>query len=113
MDHFAPLCEASAHDFPVGRGGHQLATGMKERCDHSEGREKPLGVSGRLEAPHATFSFSRWLMGIFCAIVRSVTSREWFRKSRRPEFSHNLFDIALAEAEAKVQPHAVADDLGR
>src|SRR6266403_1807591 len=71
MDHFAPLCEASAHDFPVVGGGHQMATRTKERCDHSEGREKPLGVSGQLEAPHATFSFSRWLTGIFCAIVRS------------------------------------------
>jgi hypothetical protein len=26
---------------------------------------------------------------------------------------HELFDIAVAEAEAKIQPHAVTDDLGR
>jgi hypothetical protein len=49
-----------------------MATRTKERCDHPEGREKPLGVSGRLEAPHAIFSFSRSLVVIFCAIVRSL-----------------------------------------
>src|SRR5258705_4601303 len=30
-----------------------------------------------------------------------------------PAFGHHLFDISVAQAEAKVQPDAVADDLGR
>ena len=48
-----------------------MAAWTKERCYTPEGREKPLAMSGRLEAPHATFSFSRWLVGILRAIVRS------------------------------------------
>src|ERR1700674_4173160 len=48
-----------------------MAAWTKERCEHPIGREKPLGVSGRLETPHATFSFSRWLVRILRAIVRS------------------------------------------
>ena len=49
-----------------------MAARMKERYDHTEGCEKPLGVSDRVEAPHAPFSFSRWLVGILGSIVRSL-----------------------------------------
>jgi hypothetical protein len=72
MDHFAPLCEAPAHDFTVVPGCQQMATWTKERRDNSEGCEEPLGVPGRLEASHSTFSLPRWLMGILGAIVRSL-----------------------------------------
>src|ERR1700686_5074160 len=72
MDHFAPLCESSTHDFPVIASCQQMATWTEERCDNPECREKPLGVPGRLETSHATFSFSRRLMRILGAIVRSL-----------------------------------------
>jgi hypothetical protein len=45
-DHFAPLSETSADDFPVVPGRQQMVARTKERCDHPKGREKPLGVSG-------------------------------------------------------------------
>ena len=32
---------------------------------------------------------------------------------RNPALSHDLFDVAIAQAEAKVKPHAVADDFRR
>ena len=69
MDHYAPLCEAPAHDFPVVPSCQQMPTRTKERRDNPEGREEPLRVPGRLETSHATFSFSRRLMGILGAIV--------------------------------------------
>ena len=36
-----------------------------------------------------------------------------FISNDNPALGHDLFDIPVAETEAKVQPHAVADDLGR
>jgi hypothetical protein len=72
MDHFAPLREASTHDFPVVPDCQQMATWTKERCDDSEGCEETLSVPGRLEASHSTFSLRRWLVGIFRAIVRPL-----------------------------------------
>jgi hypothetical protein len=72
IDHFAPLSETSVHDLPVVAGCQQTAAWTKERFDHPIGREKPPGVSGRLETSPATFSFSRWLVGILRAIVCSL-----------------------------------------
>jgi hypothetical protein len=74
MDHFAPKCEAPAHDFPVVPGCQQMPTWTKERCDNAEGREEPLRVPGRLEASHSTFSLPRWLVGTLCAIVCSLVA---------------------------------------
>ena len=36
-----------------------------------------------------------------------------FVRHGHPAFGHDLFDISVAQAEAKVQPNAMADDLGR
>jgi hypothetical protein len=45
-----------------------------------------------------------------------VTSRQLahgFVRQHDTAFHHQLFDVPLAQAEAEVQPHTVADDLPR
>jgi len=44
-------------------------------------------------------------------LVRPIANG--FVSHDNPAFGHHLFDISVAQAEAKIQPDAVADDLGR
>jgi hypothetical protein len=67
-----------------------------------------------IEMPRVAWSGSLApeLMGILLAKLRAPLTDRFVRHDN-PTHEEQLFDASITEAEAKVQPHTVADDLGR
>ena len=124
----APDFESVRPDNAKSEGCKLLSAGMEVTVDERVSGEEVLGLLGRLEPLHLPFPSSRRPMLVsrpWPAVAQAVSeTRTDFLAPATPRltgnntaaFSHEQLDIPKTEAEDAedvVQPHSVADDLGR